>query len=85
VFEPFPEGRKVIVATNIAESSLTIGNLKVVFDGCEQKVKHFDFALNAFELRTEHACKNALVQRAGRVGRTSPGRAIRMCTKAEFD
>ncbi|KAI8068532.1 P-loop containing nucleoside triphosphate hydrolase protein [Gongronella butleri] len=85
VFEPFPEGRKVIVATNMAESSLTIGNLKLVFDACTQKVKYFDFAQNAFELRTERACKNALVQRAGPVGGTSSGHVIRMCTEAEFE
>ncbi|KAI8068355.1 P-loop containing nucleoside triphosphate hydrolase protein [Gongronella butleri] len=85
VFASFPQGRKVIVATNIAESSLTIANLKVVFDACNQKVMYFDFVRDAFELRTERACKNALIQRAGRVGRTSPGRTIRMCTEVEFE
>ncbi|KAI8075164.1 P-loop containing nucleoside triphosphate hydrolase protein [Gongronella butleri] len=85
VFEPFEEGRKVIIATNVAESSLTIANLTLVFDACEQKIKHFDFDDNAFELCKESACKNALKQRAGRVGRTSPGRVFRMCTDAEFE
>lgn len=74
---PGPNPR-VIVATNIAETSLTVPDVTVVVDAGLQRVSRFDAARGIDVLVTERITRDAADQRAGRAGRVSAGRAIRM-------
>ena len=75
--------RKVILATNIAETSLTIPGVRVVVDGGEARVKvhDADHGLDRLELRP--ISRASATQRAGRAGRTAAGVVLRLWTRAE--
>jgi len=74
-----PAGRrKVIVATNIAETSLTVEGVTDVIDTGVQKVLRFDPDTAVDHLVVERIAEDSAEQRAGRAGRTQPGRAIRL-------
>ncbi|XP_062122470.1 probable ATP-dependent RNA helicase spindle-E [Drosophila sulfurigaster albostrigata] len=82
VFQPPPVGhRKVILTTNISESSITVPDVSYVIDFCLTKVLHTNSASNFKSLRLEWASKVNCRQRAGRVGRLRSGRVYRMVTK----
>lgn len=70
--------RKIILATNVAETSLTVEGVTDVIDSGLQKVLRFDAATALDHLVTEHISLDSADQRAGRAGRTSPGRALRL-------
>ncbi len=77
--------RKVIVSTNLAESSVTIeGVVAIVDSGLTRIVRHAPWS-GLSSLVTEKASRASAVQRAGRAGRTRPGRALRLYTKADFE
>jgi ATP-dependent RNA helicase HrpB len=65
--------RRVIVATNIAETSLTVPGVTAVVDGGLQKVARYDAARGIDSLETERITMDAADQRAGRAGRLAPG------------
>ena len=65
--------RCAIVATNIAEASITIDKLKIVIDTGKQKVNKFDRKTRTETLGTEGITESSRLQRKGRVGRTNPG------------
>ncbi|XP_058117846.1 probable ATP-dependent RNA helicase spindle-E [Anopheles ziemanni] len=75
---PAPGLRKVILSTNIAESSVTIPDVKYVIDFCLQRILVTDAANNFTALRLQWASKNNCIQRAGRVGRVMNGRVYRL-------
>jgi ATP-dependent helicase HrpB len=70
--------RKVILATNIAETSLTVEGVTDVVDAGLHKVLRFDPETAVDHLVTERIPRDAADQRAGRAGRTGPGRATRL-------
>jgi ATP-dependent helicase HrpB len=70
--------RKVIVATNIAQTSLTIDGVRVVVDSGLARVARFDSRRDLNALRLEPISRASAEQRAGRAGRTAPGRCIRL-------
>ncbi|HEY2094187.1 MAG TPA: ATP-dependent helicase C-terminal domain-containing protein [Thermoanaerobaculia bacterium] len=70
--------RKVILATNVAETSLTVEGVTDVIDGGLQKILRFDPGSGVDHLVTERISLDSADQRAGRAGRTAPGRAIRL-------
>jgi ATP-dependent helicase HrpB len=70
--------RKVILATNIAETSLTVEGVSVVVDGGQHRVSRYDAAHGVDRLETERIPQDSADQRAGRAGRTGPGRALRL-------
>lgn len=70
--------RKIILATNIAETSLTVEGVTTVIDAGLQKVLRFDPETAVDHLVTERISQDSADQRAGRAGRTAPGRAIRL-------
>jgi ATP-dependent helicase HrpB len=69
---------RVIAATNIAETSLTVPGVDVVVDAGLQPVSRFDAARGIDVLLTERITKDAADQRAGRAGRVAAGRAVRL-------
>ena len=71
-------GRKVIVATNIAQTSLTIDGVRIVVDSGLARVARFDPRRDLNALRIEPISRASAEQRAGRAGRTAPGRCIRL-------
>jgi ATP-dependent helicase HrpB len=70
--------RKVILATNIAETSLTIEGVTDVVDSGLHKVLRFDPEKGIDRLDTERVSADSAAQRAGRAGRTGPGTALRL-------
>ncbi len=72
------ERRKVIVATNVAETSLTIPGVRAVVDAGLARVARFDPVRGIDTLMIEPISQASAEQRAGRAGRTGPGRCIRL-------
>jgi ATP-dependent helicase HrpB len=70
--------RKIILATNVAETSLTVEGVTDVIDAGLQKVLRFDAETAVDHLMTELISLDSADQRAGRAGRTGPGRATRL-------
>ncbi|GMF81122.1 unnamed protein product [Aspergillus oryzae] len=86
VFEPMPENtRKVIVSTNIAEASVTIDNISYVVDCGFAKLRAFDPSTGIETLTAVPISKAAAVQRAGRAGRTRPGKCFRLYTQQAYE
>lgn len=77
--------RKVVLATSIAETSLTIEGIKIVIDTGYGRMQRFDPASGLSRLETIQISKDSADQRAGRAGRLSAGVCYRMWTKATHD
>jgi ATP-dependent helicase HrpB len=73
-----PDTRRVVVATNIAETSVTVPGVSAVVDTGLQKVARYDAARAIDSLTTERITQDAADQRAGRAGRTGPGLVRRL-------
>jgi len=85
VFEPAPaKTRKVIIATNIAETSLTVSGVRYVVDCGKAKVKHYRSKLGLDSLLSKPISKSAAIQRKGRAGREAPGQCYRLYTEADY-
>jgi len=85
IFEDTPPGvRKVVLATNIAETSLTIDNIVYVIDPGYAKENRYTPATNMESLVIVPISRAAANQRAGRAGRTAPGKCFRLFTKWSF-
>lgn len=86
VFEPTPEHtRKVICATNIAEASVTIEGIVYVIDVGYSKLRAFNPFTSISTLTATAVSKASATQRAGRAGRTRPGKCYRLYTEAAFN
>ena len=78
-----PDGRrKVVLATSIAETSLTLDGIRVVVDSGLARRPRYDRAAGMTRLVTERASQAAVTQRAGRAGRQAPGVAYRLWEEA---
>ena len=77
--------RRVIVATNVAETSLTIPGVRTVIDAGLARIHRYDPLRGMDTLRVEPVSKASAEQRAGRAGRTAPGRAKRLWSLAEHE
>ena len=85
IFDPAPAGgRKIIVATNIAETSLTIDGIVYVVDPGFSKQKVYNPRVRVESLLVSPISKASAQQRAGRAGRTRPGKCFRLYTEAAF-
>lgn len=85
IFEPTPEGaRKVVLATNIAETSLTIDGIKYVIDPGFCKMKSYNPRTGMESLLVTPISKASAMQRAGRSGRTGPGKCFRLYTAYSY-
>ncbi|KAJ4748475.1 RNA helicase family protein [Rhynchospora pubera] len=86
IFEPTPDGaRKVVLATNIAETSLTIDGIKYVVDPGFCKIKSYNPRTKMESLLINPISKASANQRAGRSGRTGPGKCFRLYTDYNYD
>jgi len=91
IFEPAPPnrangaiGRKVVVSTNIAETSLTIDGIVFVIDPGFSKQKVYNPRIRVESLLVTAISKASSQQRAGRAGRTKPGKCFRLYTEKAF-
>lgn len=75
--------RRVVLATDIAESSLTVEGVRIVIDAGLARVPRFDVGTGMTRLRTVAASRSSADQRAGRAGRQWPGVAYRLWSKLE--
>lgn len=86
VFQPPPEGhRLVVISTNVAETSLTIPNIRYVVDCGMAKERTYDQSSNIQSFDVSWISKAAALQRAGRAGRTGPGHCYRLYSSNVFE
>lgn len=86
VFEPPPEGsRLVILATNVAETSLTIPGIRYVFDCGRSKERRYDRITGVQSFEVGWISKASASQRSGRAGRTGPGHCYRLYSSAVYE
>lgn len=86
VFRPVPEGtRKIVVATNIAETSLTIDGIVYVVDCGFSKQKVYNPKLRVESLLVTPISQASANQRCGRAGRTRPGKCFRLYTRRSYE
>ncbi|KAK5112646.1 hypothetical protein LTR62_003962 [Meristemomyces frigidus] len=86
IFEPAAEGsRKVVIATNIAETSITIDGIFFVIDPGFVKQTAYDAKLGMDRLQVTPISQAQAKQRAGRAGRTGPGKCFRLYTEGAFE
>ncbi|KAG1772266.1 P-loop containing nucleoside triphosphate hydrolase protein [Suillus occidentalis] len=86
VFDTPPAGyRLVVVSTNVAETSLTIPNIRYVIDSGRAKERHYDMASGIQSFQVSWISKASAAQRAGRAGRTGPGHCYRLYSSALYE
>ena len=79
------EQPKVVVATNVAETSITIDGVRLVIDSGLARIPRYDPNRGINTLLVEKISRSSADQRTGRAGRTAPGRCIRLWSQAEQD
>ncbi|KAE8634950.1 hypothetical protein XENTR_v10002484 [Xenopus tropicalis] len=85
VFRPPPPGTRLcVVATNVAETSLTIPGIKYVVDCGKVKKRYYDKVTGVSSFRVDWTSQASANQRAGRAGRTEPGHCYRLYSSAVF-
>lgn len=83
---PAPAGmRKVVLATNIAETSLTIEGIRLVVDSAQERVARFDARTGLMRLVTQRISQASMTQRAGRAGRLAPGICLHLLAKEQAE
>jgi len=80
---PAESGRKIVLATSIAETSLTIQDVRVVIDAGRARRSRFDPGSGMARLVTEKVTRAEAIQRSGRAGRVAEGTCYRLWTKGE--
>ncbi|MEP0640580.1 MAG: ATP-dependent helicase HrpB [Roseobacter sp.] len=80
---PVPSGRKIVLATAIAETSLTIEDIRVVIDAGRSRRSEFDASSGMARLITTRVSRAEATQRAGRAGRVATGACYKLWTKGE--
>jgi ATP-dependent helicase HrpA len=83
VFQPHP-GRRIVLATNVAETSLTVPGIRYVIDPGTARISRYSHRLKVQRLPIEPVSQASANQRAGRCGRTSDGICIRLYSADDF-
>ncbi len=78
-------GRRIVLATNVAETSLTVPGIKYVIDPGQARISRYSTRLKVQRLPIERVSQASANQRKGRCGRTSDGICIRLYTEDDFD
>ncbi|KAL8736574.1 MAG: hypothetical protein Q9181_002365 [Wetmoreana brouardii] len=85
VFQPTPpKTRKIILATNIAETSVTVSGVRFVIDCGKSKIKQFRTRIGLDSLLVKPISRSAAIQRKGRAGREAPGQCYRLYTEQDY-
>ncbi len=84
IFQPHP-GRRIVLATNVAETSLTVPGIRYVVDAGTARVSRYSRRTKVQRLPIEAISQAAANQRAGRCGRVAPGVCIRLYAEDDFD
>jgi ATP-dependent helicase HrpB len=77
--------RKIILSTNVAESSLTIEGVQVVIDLGQHRQSEFSSWTGLSQLSTRNICRSSAIQRAGRAARLAPGLCVRTYSEADYN
>lgn len=86
IFEPVPDrARMIVLATNVAETSLTIPDIKYVFDCGRSKERKYDVETTVQRFEIDYVSKASAQQRTGRAGRTGPGHCWRLYSSAIYE
>lgn len=78
-------GRRIVLATNVAETSLTVPGIKYVVDAGTARISRYSLSTKVQRLPIERISQASAMQRSGRCGRTSDGIAIRLYAEDDFD
>lgn len=85
VFHPRGNARRIVLATNVAETSLTVPGIRFVVDSGLARVKRYSWRNKVEQLRVEPVSRASANQRAGRCGRLGPGVCIRLYSEEDFN
>ena len=85
VFRPGTSGRRIVLATNVAETSLTVPGIRYVVDTGLARVKRYSYRNKVEQLRIEPIAQAAANQRSGRCGRVAAGVCIRLYDETDFN
>ncbi|WP_166907237.1 ATP-dependent RNA helicase HrpA [Mycobacterium sp. DL440] len=85
VFQPSRTGRRIVLATNVAETSLTVPGIRYVVDPGTARISRYSRRTKVQRLPIEPISQASAAQRAGRSGRTAPGVCIRLYSEQDFE
>ena len=85
VFESHPGRRRIVLATNVAETSLTVPGIRYVIDSGLARISRYSTRTRVQGLPVEAISQSSAAQRAGRCGRIAPGVCIRLYAQEDFD
>jgi len=85
IFHPRTNARRIVLATNVAETSLTVPGIRFVVDSGLARVKRYSWRNKVEQLRIEPVSRASANQRAGRCGRVGPGVCIRLYDEQDFN
>lgn len=84
IFNPGGSGRRIIIATNVAETALTVPNIRYVIDSGFARISRYNYRSRVQRLPIEAISQAAANQRKGRCGRIAPGVCIRLYSEEDF-
>ncbi len=85
IFRPQGQARRIVLATNVAETSVTVPGIRYVIDSGLARIKRYSWRNKIEQLRIERISQASANQRAGRCGRLGPGVCIRLYGQEDFD
>ena len=84
IFQPHP-GRRVVLATNVAETSLTVPGIRYVIDSGTARISRYSYRAKVQRLPIEAVSQASANQRKGRCGRVEPGICVRLYSEEDFN
>lgn len=84
IFNPSGGGRRIIIATNVAETALTVPNIRYVIDSGFARISRYNYRSRVQRLPIEAVSQAAANQRKGRCGRIAPGVCVRLYSEEDF-